>query len=129
MTLKEALRTYIAANGPYTGPFFMGAILDPKIKRGILLRDAGSHDSDPSGFKLYPVVEVILLGTDQAELDQLAFRLFGLFNLQRPLQLAPGYRVGRCAVPSPPDAGGIDEVGLWTRSLTLNLSVHKHAQL
>lgn len=129
MSLKEALRTFIATEGPYTGPFFMGEITREKISRGVLLRDAGSHNSDPTGFKQFPSVEILILAPDQAEVDQLALHLYGLLNLGRPLQLAPGYRAGRVVVPQPPSSEGRDEIGLWVRALTVNFALHKHAQL
>lgn len=129
MTLKEALKAFILTQVPDGGPVFLGEISDDHAGDAFLIRDAGSWNTDPSGYWRYPALEVTVRATDQDDADARSVILYEALNTGRALQLHGSYTVARSSVPAPPESEGRDQPKRWLRRLECNFLTHAAAAI
>lgn len=128
MTLREAVATFLQNELEFPGSIFF-VPFPHSTDEGVMILDQGQWSTDASKLRSYPRLQLLFKAKTAEQCRAWARDTYLALNTGRPLNLTPSYRVGRCRASGPPLSLGSDALGLYRRTLDLEISMRYGADI
>lgn len=128
MTLRQAVASFMRNELGFTGSIFF-VPFPHNTDEGLMLLDQGQWSTDATKLRSFPRLQLLFKAQTSEQCRAWARDAYIALNTGRPLSLTPTFRVGRCRAAGPPLSLGPDALGLFRRTLDLEISMRYGADI